>query len=333
MRCVASGNRGNAVGVVVDAYGVAVYPRGVEVHVDGRHRVRGPLGVREFKPLFPTKSAPRGLIEGFTRSSKRRLAWLLANAPTDFALHVTLTYHARVDESDGAQVERRNRELVERAKTDLNRFLVAIRGEAGRYVWIQEFQKRGAIHFHLLIEHAVDERRLALAWCKATGQLHDPQALEHSVKANPVEDQTAARKYLIKYFGKGGQKVLPAGVQRAGRYWGASRTLRVDPLVQVLSAELKARRHDRIALQIVRIVRRYVTRKVGFKWRSGRLVFWTADMPGRLEAMVQQLRAHYREETYLLELLAKFDWEPADPAKEAYRLRLEGGNLAMLKWL
>lgn len=193
----------------MDGYGVGVYPRGVELHTDGRFRRRDRLGVRTLESPFPNRSGPRGLIRGFTKESRRRLAWVLANAPTDFAVHVTVTYHARVDEADGDQVAKRNRELVQRAKTDMNRFLAVIGKEAGRYVWIQEFQKRGAIHFHVLLERVVEERRLSVAWCRATAQLHDPHALEHAVRARQVEDQTKARKYLIKYFGKGKQRWLP----------------------------------------------------------------------------------------------------------------------------
>ncbi len=317
----------------MESYGIAVYPRGVEVHSDGRRRERGPLGWQYLKPPFPTMSRARGLIAGFTRQSRRRLAWVLANATSDFAVHVTLTYHARVNETDNRQVEGRNRALVQRAKADLNRFLVALRKEAGRYVWIQEFQKRGAIHFHLLLEHAVSERRLALAWCKATDQLHDPHAIEHSVKANPVEDQVAARKYLIKYFGKGVQKVLPAGVERAGRYWGASRSLQAVPIVSVMSAEPKAKKHDPGAMTIRRIVRRYVSKAVGFKFRSGRLVFWTDEMPQKLTALVDRLRPYYRDEQYLTDLLERFDWEKAPEWKEKKRLKLEGGNWDALEWL
>lgn len=137
-----------------------MYARGVELHMDGRHRKRDRLGIVHFKPLFPTSGGPRGAIQGFSADSRRRLAWTLANAPVDFAVHITLTYHARVDETDGDQVAARNRALVERAKADLNRLLACLRAEIGAYCWIQEFQKRGAIHYnHLLSEPREMERR------------------------------------------------------------------------------------------------------------------------------------------------------------------------------
>jgi hypothetical protein len=238
---------------------------------------------------------------------------VLANAPAEFAGHATFTYHARVAESDGDEVARRNRALVQRAKADLNRFLACVGREVGRLVWIQEFQKRGAIHFHALFEHAVDERRLAVAWCRATDQLHDPHALAHAVKVRKVEDQIAARKYLIRYFGKGVQKQLPAGVDRAGRFWGASRSLRVGPVAEVVTCPAKYRHHDKPALGVIRAVRRFLSGELGFKYRGGRLVFWDAAVPERLLGVVRRLRVFYRDEGYLKAMLEPF-WEGADSA-------------------
>ncbi len=316
----------------MDGYGVGVYPRGVELHTDGRLRRRDRVGVRTLESPFPKSGGPRGQIRGFTKASRRRLAWVLANAPTDFAVHLTVTYHARVDEADGDQVAKRNRTLVQRAKTDMNRFLAAIGKEAGRYVWIQEFQQRGAIHFHVLLEQAVDERRLAVVWCRATGQLHDPHALEHAVRARQVEDQTKARRYLIKYFGKGKQKALPAGVDRAGRYWGASRSLRVGPLAEVVTCPTKHRQHEREALLVARAVRRYVSKHVGFKFRGGRLISWDGGLSDRLLGVVKQLRAFYRDTGYLKSILEPF-WEEADPEVEIRRARLESTAVWQSEWV
>jgi hypothetical protein len=280
----------------LDAYGVGIYARGLDLHTDGRHRIRlGNLG--EYVERLHWTGGPRGLIHGFTAGSCKRLTWLLANAPVDFASHITLTYHARVDERNGDQVEARNRALVQNAKRDLNRLLSSLRRELGGYCWAQEFQKRGAIHFQLLSEHAVEEQRVTLAWCKATGQLHDPQALAHSVVVKPVDNQLAARRYLIKYFGKAGQKQLPAGVQCAGRYWGASRALKAEPMAEVVSCPEMARRHDKRALDVRRGVQRFVSRALGFRWRGGRLVCWDGTLPQRALGVMERLRSYYGEPT------------------------------------
>lgn len=41
-------------------YGVGVYPRGVELHKDGRFRRRDRLGVRTPESPFPKAGGPRG---------------------------------------------------------------------------------------------------------------------------------------------------------------------------------------------------------------------------------------------------------------------------------
>ncbi len=309
--------------VGVDGYGCAVYAHGLELHSDGRIRRRGGLGWEYLLPPFPCRGGPRGAIAGFSRESRRRLSWLLANAPIDFAVHVTLTYHARVDESVGELVARRNGQLVARSKADLKRFLMCVRRESGAYCWIQEFQSRGAIHFHVLFEHVVDAERVALAWCRATGQLHDPQALAHAVRVNPVADQTAARRYLIKYFGKHKQKALPPGVERAGRYWGASRSLHVAPLAQVMSCEKGGKRHDKAACRVRRGLQRFVWGELGFKWRGGRLPCWHPQLPERALRVLNDLRRFYREPGFLVELAAGFGWELADEATEKRRAAMD----------
>lgn len=123
-------------------YGCRVYPRGHELHTDGGHRKRDRLGIVHFKPLFPTSGGPRGAIAGFTKESRRRLGWTLANATASFAVHATLTYHARVDETNGDQVAARNRTLVGRAKLDLNRMFASVRHEIRACDRTHECQER-----------------------------------------------------------------------------------------------------------------------------------------------------------------------------------------------
>lgn len=297
----------------MNSYGCAVYAHGIELHGDGRRRERGPLGWLYLRPALPRARGPRGEIRGFSVKSRQRLKWALANAVPEFRTHLTLTYHARVDESDADAAAARNRSLVSRAKRDLNRFLACVRREAGRYCWIQEFQSRGAVHFHVLVESVLDSSRAALAWCRATGQLHDPHALRHGVRVDAVEDQLAARRYLVRYFGKSVQKRLPAGVERAGRFWGASRSLIADPMAVVTSCEPKGKRHDASAVRVVRGLRRFVSGVVGFRWRGGRLVSWRGDLSVRALHVLGRLREYYGETGVLVEQAQRSGWELATP--------------------
>lgn len=321
-------------------YGIALYPHGVVSHVDGRKRKKERLGNHVFvtlEPLFGKNRPPRGEIRGFTEGSRRNLRWLLVNALVEFAVHATLTYHAHVDEGDGEAVAARNRALVKRAKQDLNRLLTNLRSEAGAYVWTQEFQGRGAIHFHVLFEREVAERRLAVAWCRATGQLDDPHALKHSVRVAAVEDQRAARRYLIKYFGKEVQKRLPAGVERAGRFWSSSRSLSAEPVMMVVTAQAGARKHERAALAVDRSFRKYVARLLGFNrpWRGGRLVFWDDQRVLQLGAALRQLRAFFRDHGFIVAMLERHGWEAVAPEVAAKQERFERSHAkqAWAQWV
>ncbi len=276
----------------MEGYGLAVFPHGLEMHRDGRHRGRGPLGAVSILPPI-ARSGERGEIQGFSKASRKRLAFRLANGNAQFAVHITLTYHARVDETDDFAVSGRNWQLVHRSKHDLNRFLSCLRSELGRYVWIQEFQKRGAIHFHVLAEHAVRVERATTVWCRATGQLQDVHALKHSVKVQAVEDQTLARRYLVAYFGKAEQKQMPVGIARAGRFWAASQDLVMVPVDAVVTSPPKGPSHDPAAMQVVRGVRRFVSKVVGFKWTGGRIVDWEGTLSARAASVMAALSKFY----------------------------------------
>ncbi len=56
---------------------------------------------------------------------------------------------------DGEDDRARNQRIVRRSKVDLHRFIVRLGDELGRCVWIQEFQVRGVLHYHMLCENSV----------------------------------------------------------------------------------------------------------------------------------------------------------------------------------
>lgn len=65
-----------------------------------------------------------------------------SNFDVDYAKFVTLTYAENMQD-------------IEQAAVDLNRWLMKVRRKCGkvRYLWVMEFQKRGAIHYHLLLDY------------------------------------------------------------------------------------------------------------------------------------------------------------------------------------
>jgi hypothetical protein len=271
-------------------YGLTIHPHGVALHSDRRPRsvtVHGEIVAAQ----LPGGGGRRKQIRGFSKASRRKLAMKAANAPAPFASLLTLTYHGL--QVEGETEEARNLRIARRAKRDLNRFLSATRPELGRYLWVMEFQGRGVVHFHLLCEHEVDAVRASLAWCRATGELVDLAALRHAVRVDKVREQMAARSYVGRYLNKIDQKQLPPGVAAAGRWWGSSRGMRPVVLDSVLTCEADSAATHGAGVRTVRVLRRWLSRELGWKFRGGWFVSWGDKLVPRLLEAVRELRAFY----------------------------------------
>ena len=224
----------------IEGYGMRVFRNGIDFRSDRRKRLRG----KAFKHIIEDErrrsSTYRGEIKAFSKASQRRLAFVFANVGTEFRSLLTLTYHA-VAESWEDDSER-NRRIVRRSKADLNRFLTAMRPQLGAYMWVQEFQARGVVHYHMVCEREVVEAEVRMVWCRAIDALDDAYARKYGAKVDAIRNQAQVRKYLGSYIGKLRQKLLPAGVDGAGRWWGASRSIRLVVLSELVACELKGRK-------------------------------------------------------------------------------------------
>jgi hypothetical protein len=240
---------GRGVGVV-KGYGIRVYRYGVDCRTDGRRRRKMFGGGVMIERKKGGRWHRRGQIRIHSRASARRLAFVAANAAPTFRTFITLTYRGRLESEEGAA--ERNLRLVRRSKADLHRFIVCLRRELGDYVWVQEFQKRGAVHYHLLCTEEVVEGRVAEAWLRAIGALGDEAARCYGVKVEAIRGERQARRYLGVYISKARagrlgyqvgnearqddyQKSLPLGVSGAGRWWGATRSLKLQLLEDVVT--------------------------------------------------------------------------------------------------
>jgi hypothetical protein len=214
-----------------------------------------------------------------------------ANAAVAFRTHMTLTYHANVErwEEDGE----RNARVARRSKRDLNRFLSALRKEAGAYLWVREFQARGVVHYHMLTEGAVSEERVRVVWCRAIDALGDVHALRYGTKVEVIENQLRSRSYLGRYVGKERQKALPAGVAAAGRWWGRSQGMELDLVLELVSCEAGGTRANPARVRVLRSVRRFLGKVFGHKFRGGAFVHWGDKLITRLLTVVEPLRAFY----------------------------------------
>ena len=272
-------------------YGTRLYSSGMVLHADGRRRYASPHGV-QVESLRGLTRGDRAAVTGLSKTSVRRLGFIAANAAGRFRSLVTLTYHALgASWENAADV---NHRIARRSKADMNRFLSCLRRELGAYLWVQEFQTRGVIHFHVLCEGEPSLERASLAWMRASGQLDDSAARAHGVDVQPVRTEKAARSYLGRYLGKARQKDLPSGVAGAGRWWGRSRSLQLEVVREAVTHSVDSAAPDRIASRVSRSVRRWLGRRLGMRVRGGVFVDWSGRFAPAAAAVFDALQEFYR---------------------------------------
>ena len=182
---------------------------------------------------------PRGKIGGMSLKSRLRAAFAFGNAPRPWGAMATLTYPSNPPNwKDG--IRKIGRVLRTRFGTDL------------QWGWIMEWQRRGAIHFHVFLEepalakmgafkpqnmvtfirHGKSteilrgelEHLIVGSWVRHLGEC-DQRTLDFQWGGIVEKFRTpdAAARYVAKEAGKRCQKALPAGVEGAGRWWFLSK--------------------------------------------------------------------------------------------------------------
>lgn len=291
----------------MDDYGMQLFRRGIVFHSDRRPRRKSILGGSYLLPVKMPTRRTRGIIRAFSRASQKRLSFVLMNATAEFQSFVGLTYHALTEtwESD----EQRNRRVVKSTKRDLNRFLTALRERMGAYLWVQEFQQRGVVHYHLLCERELDELTVRYVWLRSIGSLEDLAARRVGAKVERVRSRDGVGKYLGIYVTKGRQKFLPAGVNGAGRWWGSSRSIELDFVAEIGSWWKHYRRGNDPEVRTVRCLRKFVSRALGFKFKGGMLVDWSGSLAGRAITAYRQLSGFYGVSERPEAIAARYGWE------------------------
>jgi hypothetical protein len=224
--------------------GVKVYKRDVVV-------VRG-------QGTPPRDPPTRGDVVEFSRKSRQRLAFVAANTDVQFKTMITLTYPKDFP-SDGQKVKANFHAFLEWLSRDL--------GARPSYLWFLEFQKRGAPHFHLLIDwslpliwreqrvtldgHTVTRKRenpdartavkafrfrVSAAWYRIVGS-GDPKHLAAGTRVERVRKKDGAARYAVKYALKMHQKRVPQGYHNVGRFWGYSRDVVPKPVQELRVTE------------------------------------------------------------------------------------------------
>ena len=291
------------------------------------HRIRTAPGLVSLQTggggVGPSLPTLRGVVTGWTARSKYRLALAVAMIewPASPLVFVTLTY-PRHFEADPAIW-----------KEHLRRFEIAWARRWGqpRGVWAQEFQARGAVHFHLAlvapkgIKNALLRRWVAHVWYGIAGH-GDERHLRQHLKpehCKPADGPRGLISYLRRELGKERQKTLPdwlaakdtdGTVRGAGRWWGVwgfDRTWRDVPVT--------AGEYQPIRRLLRRLLRgRTAVPRPGWKWEC-RTLFDKARRQWTLSHEVLRYLALLRDDPAPVATFLDFD--------QATRMR--GAQLAL----
>jgi len=230
--------------------GIRIYKNAVKVSLQHDNITCAPS-----IPDFSTRATRKGLhIDHFSPGSRRRLRFLAGNIEGDF-FQMALTYHNDFP-TDGLRV-----------KSDLKAFRARLSKSCPglRYLWILEFQSRGAAHFHFFVDvTGLDNEGLRLAiasaWCARPGCSEESKSW-HFHKSNWLPWSMGDGGYLTKYLSKVSQKNVPPGFTDVGRFWGKSRSLSVVSPLFIDTAWLvpDGGTKKNIDSSLLRVVRHHLT--------------------------------------------------------------------------
>lgn len=170
---------------------------------------------RQYKHRTTPPDSTRGDIEYWSGKSRRRLAFVASNTGVEFKTMVTLTYPATYA-NDGKQIKR-----------DLRVFIQWLRDVATEceYLWFLEFQRRGAPHYHILLNRALSalppKKAISRRWYDIVAS-GDERHLLAGTRTESLRSSEGGKRYAVKYAMKMQQKKVPEDYQNVGRFWGHS---------------------------------------------------------------------------------------------------------------
>lgn len=163
-------------------------------------------------------------IAEFSRAARKRLAFVASNTAVVFTTMITLTYPARY-ESDGAKVKDHLQALLKRLRRHVQHGL--------SYLWFLEFQRRGAPHYHILLDCPVthiDRQWLSAAWYEV---VDSKDILHHQAGTRLEKLRKPGARYAIKYAQKMRQKMVPERYINVGRFYGYSRDVEPEMVMEL----------------------------------------------------------------------------------------------------
>jgi hypothetical protein len=223
---------------------VKVYSRDVKVQFSSGRNYKLSEAEKE------RRLAKRSRIVKFSERSARRLRFVVRNSEALWKSFITLTY-PEVFTCDGRET-----------KSHLNAFLQYLRRKSINYVWVLEFQTRGAPHYHVIVSDFVPKEELSLVWYRIVGS-GDEKHLKAGTGIETIKSKDQLYGYLSNYIKKIDQKTPPEEFESVGRFWGSSRNLLAYEAYQ------KIGHFDKLArmIKLLRRWRKAHLRQFGRKWR------------------------------------------------------------------
>jgi hypothetical protein len=175
-----------------------VYAKDLHVHDSFRRKYKDKTEIKK-----------RGIIKKYSFGASRRCKFFLRNTGHLMEYMVNLTYPNNYP-MDGLLV-----------KKQLHKFLGWLHYHGYKYLWVLEFQDRGAPHFHLLVDKEITFQEVIASWYKIVGS-NDPKHLERGAVIEPIRSKGAIGHYMTSYLEKPKQKTVPLEYQKVGRFWGHS---------------------------------------------------------------------------------------------------------------
>lgn len=224
---------------------------------------------QDLKIIFKDRAIPgrssggRGAIVAFSFQAQRRFTFFIRNVVHHFRYLVHLTYPSEFPID------------LRVSQTHLNTFLQYLRRKGARYVWVKEFQKRGAVHFHIVTDVWIPKKILSQRWFEIVGT-GDPKHLEAGTRIEKIKSRDHAAAYMCGYLKKSTQKVVPEEVSNVGRFWGSTRGLLVAKSTVILK---KVRIRD--IKKVYRIIGKAYKAKLkawgikGWHWKERGFIGWS----------------------------------------------------------
>lgn len=142
-----------------------------------------------------------------------------------------------------------NGEIV---KAHLHKFLLWLTYHGYKYIWVLEFQERGAPHFHILVDKEIPHQKVAQSWYRIVGS-GDEKHLKAGTEVRAIRAKDSIGYYLTTYMEKARQKSVPPEYEKVGRFWGSSKGLLIEKKMKIYG-----KREDIYKLKkSLRIARRY----------------------------------------------------------------------------